>query len=98
MLLVRKTIGQFLKLKEPELVQMRRRRKFRRKQFWSMGVMDIITVDQHDKWKRFGLYLHAGLDPFPGRVLWTKIWWTNRDPRLVCSYYLNACRKEGGTS
>ena len=44
MLLVRKTIGQFLKLKEPgERVQMRRRRKFRRKQFWSAGVMDVIV-------------------------------------------------------
>ena len=93
---MRKTIGQFLKLKEPELVQMRRHRMFRWKRFWSAGVMDIITVDQHDKWKPFGLYLHAGLDPFPGCVLWTKIWWTNWDPRLVCSYYLNACRKEGG--
>ena len=57
----------------------------------TLGVMDIIKVDQHDKWKCFGLFLHAGLDPFSGHVLWIKIWWTNRDPRLVCSYYLNAC-------
>lgn len=59
-------------------------------------MMEIIAFDQHDKWKRFGLYLHLGLDPFLGRLQWLKIWWTNRNPGLVCSYYLEACRKEGG--
>ena len=56
----------------------------------------MLTVDQHDKWKRFGLWLHIGLDPFPGRIAWLKIWWTNRNPRLVTSYYLNASRAVGG--
>ena len=96
--LVRETIGKFLKMKEPELVNLHKCHKFRRKQFWSAGVMDILTVDQHNKWKCFGLFLHAGLDPFPGCILWTKIWWMNRDPWLVCSYYLEACQKEGGMS
>ncbi|KAF8623888.1 hypothetical protein AX17_007265, partial [Amanita inopinata Kibby_2008] len=89
------TIGCFLKVKEPELVEIWKRRKFRRKQFWLAGVMDVLTVDQHDKWRRFGLFLHVGLDPFPGCVLWCNIWWTNHDPRLVCSYYIKSCCKEG---
>ena len=93
----RETIGRFLKLREPDLVEMWKRRRFRQKQFWSAGIMDVLTVDQHDKWRDFSLFLHVGLDPFPGCVLWCKIWWTNRDPHLVCSYYLNSCHKEGGT-
>ncbi|KAJ7086781.1 hypothetical protein B0H15DRAFT_781757 [Mycena belliarum] len=59
--------------------------------------MDILAFDQHDKWKRFGLWLHVGLDPFPGRIAWLKIWWTNRNPKLITSYYINACRLIGGT-
>ncbi|KAG0703267.1 hypothetical protein DFH29DRAFT_982018 [Suillus ampliporus] len=35
-----------------------------RKRFWAGGVMDIITMDQHNKWQHFGLWLHLGLDPF----------------------------------
>jgi hypothetical protein len=58
--------------------------------------MDIICFDQHDKWKRFGLWLHLGIEPYSGRILWLKIWWTNRNPKLVTSYYLNACRHAGG--
>ncbi|KAJ7835610.1 hypothetical protein B0H13DRAFT_1913517 [Mycena leptocephala] len=58
--------------------------------------MDILCFDQHDKWKRFGLWLHLGIEPYSGWILWLKIWWTNRNPKLVTSYYLDGCRKAGG--
>ncbi|KAJ6553413.1 hypothetical protein B0H19DRAFT_1211058 [Mycena capillaripes] len=70
--------------------------KFMRKRFWSAGVMDILCFDQHDKWKRFGLWFHLGMDPYPGQLSWLKIWWSNRNPKLVTSYYLKACRHAGG--
>ncbi|KAJ7208648.1 hypothetical protein GGX14DRAFT_342364, partial [Mycena pura] len=35
-------------------------------------------------------------DPFAGRFHWLKIWWTNRNPVLITSYYLEAARKAGG--
>lgn len=60
--------------------------------------MDLVCFDQHDKWKRFGLWLHLGMDPYPGRLHWLKIWWTNRNPKLVTRYYLDACRNAGGTT
>jgi hypothetical protein len=60
--------------------------------------MDLWTFDQHDKWKRFGLYLHLGLDPFAGRLEWLKIWHNNRNPRIIASYYLEAARAAGGNS
>src|SRR5277367_221394 len=94
----RALIAKYLKETEPELVIARKGRKFKRRQFWSAGVMDVVTMDQHDKWKRFGLYLHVGLDPFPGKLLWLKIWWTVRNPHLICKFYLDACREAGGTT
>lgn len=60
--------------------------------------MDILTVDQHDKWKRFGLWLHLGLDPFAGHLAWLKVWWNNQNPRLITSYYIEAGRKVSGAS
>jgi len=47
------------------------------------------AIDQHDKWKRFGLALHTGIDPFAGEILWMKVWWTNSNPKLITSYYLD---------
>jgi hypothetical protein len=58
--------------------------------------MDIIAIDQHDKWKRYGLYFHVGMDPFSGRISWLKVWWTNRNPILITSYYIAAARQMKG--
>ncbi|KAJ6619203.1 hypothetical protein B0H10DRAFT_2163996 [Mycena sp. CBHHK59/15] len=58
--------------------------------------MDMLCFDQHDKWKRFGHWLQLGIDPYSGRIHWMKIWWTNRNPKLITSYYLDACRRTGG--
>ena len=58
---------------------------------------DILAVDQHDKWLyKFGLALHVGIDPFIGRICWIKIWWTNKNPRLICSYYIEWIHENGG--
>ena len=77
---------------EADLLRQRRRGRLRRKRFWAAGCNDIWTLDQHDKWKRFGLALHVALDPFTGQVKWLKIWWGNRDPRLILGYYLETVR------
>ncbi|KAJ6573341.1 hypothetical protein B0H10DRAFT_1964050 [Mycena sp. CBHHK59/15] len=82
--------------KFPNRIRQRKRKRLRRKRFWSAGVMDIITFNQHDKWKRFGLRLYVGLDPFPGGIAWLKIWWINRNSKLITTYFLEVCRSVGG--
>lgn len=80
---------------EPHLIRERAARKLRRRRFWAAGINDLFAIDQHDKWKRFGLCLHAGIDPFPGKIHWVKIWWTNSNPKLICSYYLETIKRTG---
>lgn len=89
-------VAEYLKLHEPEAVQARIQRRWKRKRFWSAGVNDVIAVDQHDKWQRFGLFFHIGVEPFAGRIVWLKVWWTNRNPRLIASYYIEAGRQAKG--
>ena len=92
----RPLVAAFLRHVEPEAVEQRKRKRFRRRRFWSAGVMEYWSIDQHDKWGRFGLWLHLGTDPFTGRLEWLKIWWCNRNARLLMDYYLEAARKVGG--
>ena len=92
----RKLINDFLKCTEPDAVAARKSGRFKRKRFWSAGVMEYLSIDQHDKWGRFGLWLHLATDPFNSRVAWLKIWWCNCNPRLLINYYLEAGRKVGG--
>jgi hypothetical protein len=92
----RPLIANLLKTVEPEEVANRRQRGFRRRHFWAAGVNDVWPQDQHDKWGRFGLWLHAGIEAFSGEINWMKIWWTNKNPRLVAKFYLDTCRQIGG--
>ncbi|KAJ7748183.1 hypothetical protein DFH07DRAFT_775804 [Mycena maculata] len=89
-------VTEYFSVFEPELVKEHRKNRLRRKRFWAAGVNDIWAVDQHDKWKyKFGLALHTGIDPFIGFTHWLKIWWTNSNPRLVLSYYLDEVEEQG---
>ncbi|KAG1831396.1 hypothetical protein EV424DRAFT_1470126 [Suillus variegatus] len=55
----------------------------------NMRVNNIFAVDQHDKWLRYSLGLHTGIEPFLGRIMWMRVWHSNRNPQLILSYYLN---------
>lgn len=88
----------YFRVYEPKLLRERKAGRLKRRRFWAAGVNDMFAVDQHDKWKRFGLALHTGVDPFPGVIHWIKVWWTNSNPKLILSYYLEVVQKTGRTS
>ncbi|KAJ3774485.1 hypothetical protein FB446DRAFT_786925 [Lentinula raphanica] len=94
----RPMLWKYFKQYEPELIKKRKARNLKRKQFYSAGVNDMWAMDQHDKWKyKFGLALHICIDSFTGIMKWLKIWWTNSNPCIVVSYYLEVIRTTGVT-
>ncbi|KAG1874867.1 hypothetical protein F4604DRAFT_1880769 [Suillus subluteus] len=71
----------YFPIHEPELIQQR--------------VNDIFAVDQHDKWLKYGLGLHTGIEPFSGHIMWIRVWHSNRNPQLILSYYLDTLEALG---
>ncbi|KAJ7574592.1 hypothetical protein C8J56DRAFT_1017277 [Mycena floridula] len=55
------------------------------------GHVNDLVFDQHDKWKRFGLALHIGPDPFAGFI-------NNSNPRLIFSYFIEDVEQPGHMS
>ncbi|KZT52387.1 hypothetical protein CALCODRAFT_531300, partial [Calocera cornea HHB12733] len=86
-------IASYVRTFHPEEVERRKARRLKRKQFWSPGPFALLAVDQHDKWKRFGLFLHLGMDPFSGYITWCKVWCSNKNPILICSYFVEMMRR-----
>ncbi|KAG2128767.1 uncharacterized protein EDB93DRAFT_1108909 [Suillus bovinus] len=84
-----RVVTEYFALYEPELIHQRKACRLRRRRFWAAGVNDLFTVDQHDKWLKFGLGLHTGIEPFSGRIMWIWVWHSNQNPQLILSYYLN---------
>lgn len=92
---LRKVVREYFVTYEPELVRQRKAQRLQRRRFWAAGVNDIWAVDQHDKWLRFGLALHTGIEPFSGKIMWMRIWHSNRNPQLILSYYLDVVDELG---
>jgi len=90
-------IGRYLKHTEPDQVVAQIKKCIVRRTFYAAGVNHFWAMDQHDKWKRFGLRWHGYVDGFLGKILWLVIWWNNSNPKFVCAQYLKAVRTFGGT-
>jgi hypothetical protein len=83
----RDLVFELLHTVEYEAVQQHRHRRLKRRRFWAAGVNDVWPQDQHDKWGRFGIWLHASLEAFSGEINWLRVWWTNKNPKLITSYF-----------
>ena len=92
----RQLILDYNKITDPVGVRARRAGRIRRRVFYAAGVNHIWAFDQHDKWMRFGLRLHMGIEPFTGVILWLIIWWSNSNPKLVAQQYFKTVRRVGG--
>ncbi|KAG0697228.1 hypothetical protein DFH29DRAFT_947187 [Suillus ampliporus] len=95
MSVARSVVISYFAIHEPELVRQRQANRLRRRRFWAAGVNDIFAVDQHDKWLKYGLGLHTGIEPFSGRIMWIRVWHSNRNPQLILSYYLDTLETLG---
>ncbi|KAF8262051.1 hypothetical protein EI94DRAFT_1773282 [Lactarius quietus] len=62
---------------EPDAVEAWWYKKFKRRTFVAIGPNEMWCLNQHDKFKRYGLFFHVGLDPFLGVIHWCKVWWTS---------------------
>lgn len=92
----RSLVDSYCKTYEPDLVKQRRANCLSRKLFWAAGLFDVVCVDQHDKWReKWKLGLHVGVEPMSGQILWLEIWHTNRNPKIVASYYLDWVEASG---
>ena len=92
----RQLILDYYNATDPAAVQARRAGRIRRRIFYAAGVNHIWAFDQHDKWMRYGLWLHMGVEPFTGYILWLIVWWSNSNPKLVAQQYFKAVRHVGG--
>ena len=47
-------------------------------------------VDGNDKLKPYGFCISGAIDGWSRKILWLEVDITNNDPRLICTYFLNA--------
>ncbi|KAN0139571.1 hypothetical protein V8E53_002600 [Lactarius tabidus] len=86
---LRPIISDYLRLSEPDAI-------FKRWTFIAIGPNKMWSLNQHNKFKCYGLFFHISLDLFPGVIHWCKVWWTVRNPKLIACFYLDTAQSIGG--
>ena len=86
---VRRAILQY----DPDGVSRRKRRKLRRRKYFSAGPDNRWHIDGHDKLKSFGFSLHGCIDGFSKRLIWLEVSSSNKKPAIIGQFYLDAVRQ-----
>ena len=91
----RDIVMNYVRVIDPEGVDLRRRRLKRRK-YASPGPNFLWHVDGWDKLAPFGFYIHGAIDGYSRRILWLEVGASNKNPRFIAWHYLEAVRQIGG--
>lgn len=86
----------FLRELDPDGVESRRKKRLRRRAYYSKGPNFVWHTDGHDKLKPFGFSVHGCIDGFSRRLLWLEVGPTNKNPEVIAKYYLDAVKQLGG--
>jgi hypothetical protein len=88
----RETVRLVLKELDPVGVEVRSRRKLRRRKYSAQGP----NFNFYDKLKPFGICIHGAIDGFSRRIMWLEAGPSNNDPKITSKYFLDCVRQLGG--
>lgn len=92
----KESVRLILKVLDPEGVELRSRRRLRRRNYYSKGPDYLWHLDGYDKLKPFGFCIHGAIDGYSRRILWLEVGVTNSDPYVVANYFIKCIKKLGG--
>ncbi|XP_014681903.1 PREDICTED: uncharacterized protein LOC106821551 [Priapulus caudatus] len=90
------TVQHLLRQLDPEGVADRARKRFRRGVYFSKGPNHVCHLDGNDKLKPFGFCISGCIHRYSRKLLWLKAGITNKDPKVILTYYVNCIQECGG--
>ncbi|XP_055063376.1 uncharacterized protein [Misgurnus anguillicaudatus] len=81
---------------DPRGVDLRVRRRLRRRNYFAKGPNYIWHLDSYDKLKPFGICINGCIDGFSRKIIWMNAFTTSSDPKLIGGYYIEAVERLGG--
>lgn len=92
----RSNVYTILRQFDPEGVELRKSHCLRRRNYYSQGPNWVWHVDGYDKLKPYGFSIHGAIDRYSHRVIWLNLTRSNKDPKNICDFFVNACVEIGG--
>ena len=88
----RKSVRYALLVLDPNGVNLRKKKRLRRRNYVNPGPNFCWHVDGNDKSKPFGFAIHAAIDGFSRKIMWLEVGRSNNNPTIITSYYLESVR------
>lgn len=82
----------FLQIIDPVGVDIRSRRRLRRRQYRSKGPNFLWHLDCYDKLKPFVICISGCIDGFSRKIIWLKAGTNTSDPKIICTYFLEVVK------
>lgn len=92
----RESVRQLLLQLDPVGVNLRKRRRLKRRQYFVRGPNYLWHIDGWDKLKRFGLCIHGCIDGYSRHIVWLQVSATNNEPNVIGRYFTEAVRQLEG--
>ncbi|KAB0795190.1 hypothetical protein PPYR_12029 [Photinus pyralis] len=89
-------VRSILHIVDPDGIEIRRRRRLRRRQYKNKGPNFLWHIDCYDKLKPFGICVSGCIDGFSRKIVWLKAGRNSNDPRIICGYYIQIIKDLGG--
>ena len=85
----RETVRRIIKGLDPEGVEMRSKRRFRRRRYVASGANFIWHLDGYAKLKPHGFCIHGAIDGYSRRILWLEVGPTNNNPMITVQFFID---------
>ena len=92
----RHTVATLMREIDPDGVEVRKRRRLKRREYSSPGPNFVWHIDGYDKLKDFGFPIHGCIDGYSRKVLWLELSRTNNNPAVIAAFYLDCLKELGG--
>ncbi|XP_013378745.2 uncharacterized protein LOC106150459 [Lingula anatina] len=86
----RDTVYLIMKIIDPDGLQLRRRGRLKRREYFARGPNYLWHLDSYDKLKTYGLCINGCIDGFSRQVIWLYVYRTSSDPKVIAGYYIEA--------
>jgi hypothetical protein len=90
------TVRLILKEVDPVGVEIRKRKRLRRRQYSAKGPNFLWHIDSYDKLKPYGICINGCIDGFSRYIIWLRAGSSSSDPRVIGGYFMKCVEELSG--
>lgn len=82
----RNVVYSLMQILDPKGIEIRKKGRLRRRQYFTKGPNYLWRVDAYDKLKPYGLCISGCIDGFSRHIMWLNVYHTSSNPRVIARY------------